>query len=214
MTGKFWRILGFENKYNNEFNKMEEKNLFLVVGLGNPGEKYLKTRHNVGFRVVDVLANKLSVLVKENKFKGLYALANLNEHKIILNKPQTYMNLSGEAVAPLLRWYKIPPERMIVIYDDLDLPLGKIRIRGKGGAGGHKGILSIINNLGTQDFPRIKIGVGRPENVNYDTADWVLGQFSKQEEEIMTKSFDLAVESIEDFVNNGLEGVMNKYNCK
>ena len=151
---------------------------WLIVGLGNPGREYQSTRHNAGFRAIDLLAEKLGCKIDRSKFQGLYAQVNYGGGKLFLLKPQTYMNLSGRAVLQLSAYYSIPPERIIVLFDDISLPPGRLRIRAEGSAGGHNGIKSIIAEVGSQDFPRVKIGVGAKPNPEFDLADWVLSTFS------------------------------------
>ena len=150
---------------------------FLVVGLGNPGSKYWNTRHNVGYAALDALAKDLGVTVDRVKFQGLTAQANLDGHKLILLKPTTYMNLSGQSVQAAAKFYKVPPEHILVLSDDISLDPGRLRVRKSGSAGGHNGLKSIIASIGSQDFPRIKIGVGAKPRPDYDLADWVLGKF-------------------------------------
>lgn len=186
--------------------------MILVVGLGNPGKQYACTRHNLGFRAADALASRWNIVMDKNKYNGLYGMGYIKEKKVIISKPQTYMNLSGQAVIPLLQWYKILPQQFIVLYDDLDLPLGKIRLRAKGGTGGHKGMLSIAEGLGNGDFPRIRMGVGRPELPEYDTAQWVLGRFSTQEELIVQKVLLTVVDAVQCIITEGIELAMNQYN--
>lgn len=184
----------------------------LVVGLGNPGREYAETRHNVGFMVVDRLAESLGVAVDRRMFKALTGQGLVNGEKVILVKPQTYMNLSGEAVGALLNWYKLTPADLVVIYDDLDLPPGKLRLRPGGGAGGHKGVLSIIHSLGTENFPRIRVGIGRPVEAGIDSVDYVLGRMGSGEAEEMEKALMLAAEAALCVVREGLEQAMNRYN--
>ncbi len=185
---------------------------YLIVGLGNPGREYAPTRHNAGFMLADALAARLGVRFRRLQFKALTTDARYGEAKIILAKPQTYMNLSGQAVAPLLRFYKIPPERLLVAYDDLDLHLGTVRLRPKGGHGGHKGMRSIIERLSTQEFPRLRLGIGRPPG-RMDAAAYVLQPFSPAELEAMTIAFDRGVESIFRWLDEGLETAMNFVNA-
>ena len=186
--------------------------LFLVAGLGNPGGRYELTRHNVGFRVVDRLAGQLDTKVTRSMFKALYGEAVVGTQKIILVKPQTYMNLSGTALQAMMNWYKILPRELLVIFDDMDLPVGKIRIRNKGGHGGHRGMMSIIEQLGVSDFARIRIGIGRPEIPGYDSADWVLGRFSGDEEKAINDVVIKAAEAARHIIKEGAEAAMNKFN--
>ena len=184
---------------------------YLVIGLGNPGREYAQTRHNAGFLLVDALAARLGVRFRRLQFKALTTDTRYGEAKIILAKPQTYMNLSGQAVGSLMRFYKIPPERLLVAYDDLDLPLGTVRLRPKGGHGGHKGMRSIIERLGTQEFPRLRLGIGRPPG-RMDAADYVLQPFAPAELEAMSIAFDRGVEGIFRWLDEGLDAAMNFVN--
>ena len=153
-----------------------DKQSWLIVGLGNPGREYERTRHNTGFRAMDILAEKLNAKVDRLKFQGLYTQVNYGGKKLFLLKPQTYMNLSGESVGEAARFYKIPADHVLVISDDVSLPAGKLRIRGGGSAGGHNGLKNIIQHLGTDKFPRIKVGVGSPRPGEHDMVDWVMGK--------------------------------------
>ncbi|MBO8138095.1 MAG: aminoacyl-tRNA hydrolase [Desulfotomaculum sp.] len=180
----------------------------MIVGLGNPGPEYSKTRHNVGFMVLDKLAGNLNTAVNKNKFKALMGEAEVNDEKVLLIKPQTYMNLSGEAVGRLAQWYKISPQDVVVIYDDMDLPLGKMRIRLKGSSGGHNGMKSIIAHLGTENFPRIRIGIGRgTESIKH-----VLSNFTKDEMKQVEEVLNNAVEAVITMLNKDINTAMNKYN--
>ncbi len=185
---------------------------YLIVGLGNPGREYAQTRHNAGFMLADALAARLGVRFRRLQFKALTTDAPYGEAKIILAKPQTYMNLSGQAVAPLLRFYKIPPERLLVAYDDLDLPLGAVRLRPKGGHGGHKGMRSIIERLGTQEFPRLRLGIGRPPG-RMDAAAYVLQPFSPAEKDLMSLAIARGVEGIFRWWEEDLSAAMNLVNA-
>jgi len=189
------------------YEKKEEIHMHLIIGLGNPGNKYVNTRHNIGFDVVDFLARKLSVNIKKSKGK---ALVGKNKN-IVLAKPQTFMNLSGESVAALVKFYKIENKNIIVVYDDIDLPLGKIRLRPGGGAGGHNGIKSIISHVG-EDFCRVRIGIGADKHGNFDTADYVLGKFTKQETDILIPTAKTASDAIEEIIKSGINSAMNKFN--
>lgn len=184
---------------------------FIIVGLGNPGEKYDNTRHNVGFAAVDYLAQKANFKIDKAKFSSLYGIWNENGKKILVLKPQTFMNLSGNAVAQAAQFYKIPPKNVLIIYDDISLAVGKMRIRTKGSAGGHNGIKSIINNIG-QEFPRIKIGVGEKPHPDYDLANWVLGRFSTEDKKLLNEKFDSILDAIGFIVKNETEKAMNLYN--
>lgn len=181
----------------------------MIVGLGNPGLQYAKTRHNVGFRVLDKLAKKLDCQVTKEKHKALLGETRMGQEKVILVKPQTFMNLSGEAVLMLAQWYKILPQEIIVVYDDLDLVTGRLRIRGKGSHGGHNGMKSIIALLKTDAFPRLRVGIGSP---NFAVADYVLGSFTKEEEAIMDHAEEKAVQALLGIVENGLDKAMNLFN--
>lgn len=184
----------------------------LIVFLGNPGLKYSGTRHNVGFMTADVLEKKLNVSINRAKFKALTAKAELGGKSVLLMKPQTYMNLSGDAVIEAVRFYKLTPENVLVVCDDTALPCGKLRFRQKGSAGGHNGLKSIIARLDSDAFPRLKIGVGSPPHPEYDMIDWVLGVFRNQDAEDIAKATQTAAEAIEVFLRDGAERAMNKYN--
>ena len=185
---------------------------WLIVFLGNPGPKYECTRHNAGFMAGDALAKKLGVSINRLRFKALTAAAEINGEKVLLMKPQTFMNLSGEAVGQAARFYKIPPERVLVVSDEISLPLGKLRVRPKGSAGGHNGLKSIIASLGSDAFPRIRIGVGAPPHPDYDMADWVLSVFRDQDLEDMLAASDRAAEAVTTYISDGPERAMNRFN--
>ena len=185
---------------------------WLVVFLGNPGLRYEGTRHNAGFMAADALAKKLGVSINRARFKALTAPAEINGEKVLLMKPQTYMNLSGEAVGEAARFYKILPENVIVVSDEVSLPLGKLRVRMKGSAGGHNGLKSIIASLGSDNFPRVRIGVGAPPHPDYDMADWVLSVFRNQDLEDMLSAADKAAEAVITYVTDGPERAMNRFN--
>ena len=187
--------------------------MHIIVGLGNPTKEYQNTRHNIGFDVIDKLADTFSISVLEKKHKALIGKGMINGEKVILAKPQTYMNLSGESVRELMDYYKIEETELIVIYDDISLDVGQLRIRKKGSAGGHNGIKSIIKHLGTDVFPRIKMGVGEKPK-GYDLADYVLGHFKKEERIIMDESVLLAIKAIELMVIDEIGEAMNLYNKK
>jgi PTH1 family peptidyl-tRNA hydrolase len=187
---------------------------FLVVGLGNPGSKYWNTRHNVGFAALDALAEKLHVTVDRVKFQGLVGQGSLEGRKIILLKPTTYMNLSGQAVQAAARFYKIPPERILVLFDDISLDPGRLRVRKNGSAGGHNGIKSIISCLGSQEFPRIKIGVGAKPHPDYDLADWVLSTFPLDQREAMEETYKKAAQAAVTLIKEGPEAAANRFNGK
>jgi len=184
----------------------------IIVGLGNPGEKYTHTRHNVGFDVIDILSQKLDVPVKKLKCRATVGEAILNGEKLVLIKPQTFMNLSGLTVQDALSWYKVKPEEMLLIVDDIDLPFGQVRLRAKGGAGTHNGLRHIVQCTGTGDFPRIRVGVGAPPP-EWDLADWVLGKY--QDEAARKTAFDaymLAAEAALCWAEHGIDLAMNRYN--
>lgn len=183
--------------------------MFLIVGLGNPGSKYDNTRHNIGFEVIDNISNKYNIDINRQKFKGEYGEGFINNKKVILLKPATYMNLSGESIREVVNFYKISNENIIVIYDDISLDIGRLRIREKGSAGGHNGIKSIILNLSSDVFPRIKVGVGQP---NVNLVDYVLGKFSKEEKEILKESIEAATNSVEQIIKEDVNSAMNKFN--
>ena len=185
---------------------------WLVVGLGNPGKQYEKTRHNCGFRSIDVLADMLGCKIDKGKFQGLYGQTVYNGKKLFLLKPQTYMNLSGKSVLQLSAYFSIPPQRIIVIFDDISLPPGRLRIRADGSAGGHNGIKSIIQELGSQEFPRIKVGVGAKAHAEQDLADWVLSSFSAGEEKLLAFSMKNAAEAALHIMEHGVPDAANRYN--
>lgn len=185
---------------------------WIIAFLGNPGLKYEGTRHNAGFMTGDALAKKKGISINRSRFKALTAQCELGGEKVLLMKPQTYMNLSGEAVAQAVKFYKVPPEHVIVVSDEMALPVGKLRIRKKGSAGGHNGLKSIISGLGTEEFPRIRIGVGEPPHPGYDGADWVLSTFKNQDAEDMASAADRAAEAAECYISSGAERAMNLYN--
>ena len=184
---------------------------WLIVGLGNPGKQYEHTRHNMGFLTVDLLAEEKAVKLNKVKFKSAYNLMQFAGARCLVMKPQTYMNLSGEAVREAAQFYKIPPERVLVIYDDVSLPVGKLRVRPSGSAGGHNGIKNIIAHLGTQNFPRIKIGTGAPEDKD-GMIDWVIGVPSQKEREVLLESFRRAIQAAECVIEHGCQRAMNDFN--
>ena len=183
----------------------------LIVGLGNPGLAYRHNRHNVGFMVADALAEKLEIPLKRVKFKAQIGNGKLEDIPIIIAKPLTFMNKSGEAVAPLVRYFKVPLERLLVIHDDMDLPLGTLRMRPSGGSAGHNGMLSIFDKLGTNAIPRLRVGIGRPPG-RMDPADYVLQDFPRSEEELLSMVIAQACEAALAFITTGLEKAMNTYN--
>lgn len=185
----------------------------LIVGLGNPGLQYAATRHNIGFEAIDTIAEINNIAINKNKFKALVGEGTIRGEKVVLMKPQTYMNLSGEAVSACRSWYKISNEDIIVVYDDVSLAVGQLRIRKSGSAGGHNGIKSIIAQLGTEVFPRVKVGVGE-KPPGWDLADHVLGKFSEEEmKEVCPKLKDVS-KAIETIVDSGIDTAMNRYNVK
>lgn len=185
--------------------------MYLIVGLGNPGKEYVNTKHNVGFLVIDNIAKKLNVNINKNKFNGLLCQTELNGEKVILLKPQTYMNLSGDSIIQVVEYFKIPKQNVIVIYDDLDIEMCRIRIREKGSAGTHNGMKSIINNLGITNFPRIRIGI-KKENENIPTIDYVLSNFTKEQLEDIQKLSEDVYDILSNIVTENIQKAMNKYN--
>lgn len=185
--------------------------MYLIVGLGNPEEDYAKTRHNMGFDVINKLAKEYEIEITRTKFKGLYGMGTIEDEKVILLKPQTYMNLSGESVIKFKNFYKIPDENVIIIYDDIDLEVGEIRIRKKGSAGTHNGMKSVIEHLNTENFPRVRVGIGRPE-ARISLTDYVIGKIPKTEIEDLNKGVEKATEAVKELIKNGIDVAMNKYN--
>ena len=194
------------------FGKSSEN--WLIVGLGNPGREYEKTRHNAGFRAIDALAEALSCKIDKLKYQGLYCQTTYKGKKLFLLKPQTYINLSGKSVLQLSSYFQIPPARIIVMFDDISLEPGRLRIRGDGSAGGHNGIKSIIQEVGSQSFPRVKIGVGAKPNPNFDLADWVLSTFSASEEKALAPALTWAGEAALAIIDHGVPEAANRYNGK
>lgn len=190
--------------------KAREK-MKLIVGLGNPGKQYEKTRHNIGFEVIDELAQQLSIPLNQSKFKGLFGIGLHNGEKVILLKPLTYMNLSGESIRAIMDYYQIDLDDFVVIYDDLDLPVGKIRLRQKGSAGGHNGIKSTVAHLGTQEFNRIRIGIDRPKN-GMKVPDYVLGRFQNEELVLTKDSVQKSAEACKAWIGRPFLQVMNDFN--
>src|SRR5699024_1930673 len=185
----------------------------VIVGLGNPGKKYENTRHNIGFAAIDYIAEKEGININTGKHKALVGSGYIDGVKVLLVKPQTFMNLSGESLRPIMDFYKLEPEDFLVIFDDIDLDVGRIRIRRKGSAGGHNGIKSIISHLGSMEFPRIKIGVGA-KPPGYDLADYVLGHFSKADQEILQERFEDVYDAVKLIVGDDITEAMNCYNKK
>ena len=183
----------------------------VIAGLGNPGKKYANTRHNVGFLVIDELLRRNGWELSKRKFNGLYTEELVNSEKMIIVQPQTYMNLSGECIRPLMDFYQLEPTDIAIVYDDLDLPLGRVKLRQTGGHGGHNGIRSLINHLDTKQFNRIRIGIGRPE-VPMSVIDYVLGKFSKEEMDHLETAIQKAADAIEEWAGQSFDQVMNKFN--
>ncbi|MCX0379150.1 aminoacyl-tRNA hydrolase [Clostridium perfringens] len=183
--------------------------MILIVGLGNPGKQYEQTRHNIGFDVIDYMANKYNIDVNGEKFKGICGEGFIENKKVILLKPLTYMNLSGESIRELANFYKLEDDEIIVVYDDISLDIGRLRIREKGSAGGHNGIKSIIQNLGGDKFPRVKVGVGQPKD---NLVNHVLGKFSKEDREHIEKVIPVVSDAIVEIVKNDAKESMNKFN--
>ncbi len=185
---------------------------WLLVFLGNPGDKYENTRHNVGFRVGDELAGRQRASIQRLRFRALTAQATVGGAKALLMKPVTYMNLSGEAVGEAARFYKLEASHVLVVCDDISLPLGKIRVRREGSAGGHNGLKSIIARLGTEEFPRLKVGVGSKPHPDFDLADWVLSSFTPEDNKLITASVLRAADGVECILSEGVEKAMGKFN--
>lgn len=185
---------------------------WILVCLGNYGQKYENTRHNIGFMAADRLVEKRSLKCNRLRFRALTEVIDFGGAHVLLMKPQTYMNLSGEAVGEAARFYKIPADHVVVISDDISLPLGKIRVRASGSAGGHNGLKNIIAHLGTDAFPRVKVGVGAPENPEHDIIDWVVGNFSAQEKKIIDEALDRALAAAECIIEKNVTEAQNRYN--
>lgn len=185
--------------------------MYLIVGLGNPEKDYANTRHNMGFDVINEITNITGIKVSKSKFNALYGMGEINNKKVILVKPQTYMNLSGESIIQFKKFYKISNKNIIVIYDDIDLKLGQIRLKAKGSSGTHNGMKSVIENLKTEEFIRIRIGIGTPENKE-DIINYVIGAIPKREKEVLNKSIEKAAQSVIEILENGIDIAMNKFN--
>ncbi len=185
---------------------------WLLVCLGNPGDKYENTRHNVGFMVADEMAERQSKPIQRLKFKALTNVLDISGERVLVMKPITYMNLSGEAVRQAADFYKIPPERVLVVSDDTALPVGRLRIRVKGSAGGHNGLKNIIQHLGTDQFPRLRVGVGEKPYPDYDMADWVLGKFSGEDKKKIDASVKRAADAVACILSEGIDRGMGKFN--
>ena len=188
------------------------KDCWLIVGLGNPGKEYANTKHNCGFRAIDLIAEKLNCKIDKAKFQGLYGQATFSGTKLYLLKPQTYMNLSGRSVLQISAYFNVPPQKIIVLFDDISLEPGRLRLRSDGSAGGHNGIKSIIAELGSQDFPRVKIGVGAKPHKDADLAAWVLSGFTSAEEKLMAVSLNNAADAALCIIEKGLAEAANRYN--
>ena len=196
------------------FKKKNEESIYslILVGLGNPGAEYDHTRHNAGFDVVDEFCEKHGIVLNKNKFRGIFGDGTVNGERVLVLKPQTFMNLSGEAVSAVMKFYKIPVASLLVVSDDVSLAPGKIRMRRNGSAGGQKGLKSIIEQLGTEDFARLKMGVGdRPDRTS-DIANWVLGRMNEDDKKLFDNALVNAVKAIETFLRDGAEAAMNRYN--
>lgn len=187
--------------------------MYIIVGLGNPEPEYARTRHNMGFDVINILAKKNNIELNRSKFNAIYGTGIIENEKVILIKPQTYMNNSGEAVAEWLKFYKENLNNVIVIYDDMDTDIGKIRIRAKGGAGSHNGMKSMVKELNSEDFPRIRIGIGRPVD-EFDRINYVIGNISVEEYIRLQEGANLGAEAVEYWIKNGIDNTMNKFNIK
>ena len=185
--------------------------MYLIVGLGNPEAEYGKTRHNMGFNTINKIAERYHINVNKTKFQGLSEVGTIEGQKVILVKPQTYMNLSGECVKPFVDFYKIEKENILVIYDDMDIEPGKIKIRKKGSAGGHNGMKSIIQMIGTEEFPRIRVGIGRPIHKD-DEINYVIGAIPEEDLKRLDEGIEKAQKAVEEILRNGVDSAMNKYN--
>ena len=198
-----WRI--------SQVNGRDSSVSFLIVGLGNPGRQYRENRHNIGFMVVDHLCAEMDVRLSRLQSKSLVGSGIIHGQKLLLAKPQTYMNLSGQSVSSLLRFYKLAPSELLVIHDDLDLPLGTLRMRPSGGSAGQKGLSSIIEQIGTQDFPRLRMGIGRPPG-RMDSAEYVLQDFNRNEQDFLKLVLEQGAKAVRAFVTDGIKQTMNSYN--
>ena len=187
------------------------EDLYIIIGLGNPGSRYDNTRHNVGFETADLLSDRYSIKINKLKYKSLLGEGSIEGRKVLLVKPQTFMNLSGESVREIIEWYKVPFERVIVIYDDIDIQIGKIRIRPGGSSGSHNGMKSVIYQVQSDGFPRIRIGIDRPPE-GWDLADYVLGRFAGDQRKMIDESIKKAAEAVPVIIKSGVEAAMNLYN--
>ncbi len=207
-------MLEFIKKLFTGKRKEEEGRMFVIVGLGNPEKKYFGTRHNVGFDTIDALSDKYNIGLTETKFKAAYGKGRIGNERVILVKPLTYMNLSGEAVAPICNYFKVDSkEELIVISDDVELDVGMLRVRPKGSAGGHNGLKNIISLLGHDEFSRVRVGVGKKPR-DWDMVDWVLGHFEGDDKTAIKESIDRATEAVVEIMENGTDSAMNKFNGK
>jgi len=204
----FFRKKNFENK-----NTDTKTKTYIIAGLGNPGTRFDNTKHNVGFDVIDLLSGKFSIKVSKIKFKSVYGEGKIGGARVILAKPQTFMNLSGESISALKAWYKVPEERIIIVFDDIDIGIGELRVKRNGSAGSHNGMKSVIYQLGKDNFPRVKVGIG-PKPEGWDLADYVLSKFTKEEQGKVNKSEEAAVLAIEEMISGDIDSAMNKYNKK
>ena len=194
--------------------KLEKgKTMYIIVGLGNPEPEYPNTRHNMGFDVINKLARKNDISLNKTKYNAIYGTGIIKNEKVILIKPQTFMNNSGESVVEFVRFYKEPLEKVIVDYDDMDTDVGKIRVRAKGGPGSHNGMKSLVHELKSEDFPRIRVGIGKPKN-EFDRIDYVIGRIPNEEYIVLQEGEDLAVDAVEYWIENGIDNTMNVYNVK
>ena len=208
----FLAVAVYRTLFAGMFNR-GDKDMYVIVGLGNPGKEYAETKHNVGFRVIDKLADQYNIDVSKFKHRAFIGDGMISGKKVLLVKPQTYMNLSGESVREVMSFYKVPMENMIVVYDDTSLEVGMIRLREKGSAGGHNGIKNIISHMGTDTFNRVKVGIGEKPN-GWDLADYVLAKFSKDDEAGIASGIDKASQAVGIFISRGMKDAMNKFNAK
>lgn len=185
--------------------------MYIIAGLGNPGSKYENTRHNMGFKAIDAMASEFGIDVNRAKFKGLIGEGRIGSEKVILLKPQTYMNLSGQSVREVMNFYKIPEENLIVIYDDFDLPIGSIRVRKSGGPGTHNGMKSVVQELGSRKFPRVRVGIGSSDG---STIQFVIGKVGKDEQQILNEAAEAAASAAADIIRIGIENAMNIHNTR
>lgn len=185
--------------------------MYIIAGLGNPGSKYENTRHNMGFKAIDTMASEFGIDVNRAKFKGLIGEGRIGSEKVILLKPQTYMNLSGQSVREIMNFYKIPGENLIVIYDDFDLPIGSIRVRKSGGPGTHNGMKSVVQELGSRKFPRVRVGIGSSDG---STIQFVIGKVGKDEQQILNEAAEAAASAAADIIRIGIENAMNIHNTR